>query len=500
MAISSTHPSQRPDLRAQLLRALDAETARSFDEAERGYRAVLETDPQNFVALDRLAVMHAGRGELVDALRLIEAATRANPSSAEIARDMGSVLERMGRLEEAKASFERALALRPQHAGTVYKSAHLLHKLGRYEEALATYDRAAAIAEGDAADYNDLGLALAAVGRRDEALAAFARAIGLDPSCADAHFNRALLYLLLGDFDRGWAEYEWRWRVGLGDGTSSTLPIADWTGEPVDGKTVYLYFEQGFGDAIMFVRYVPLVVARGANVLLCVRPHMRRLLDGMPGVTVSIPDDIGPMAQYKCPLLGLPRIFGTKIDTIPSDVPYIRAAPEWNEKWRGRIPRDGRLNVGLVWAGGRDHAGDRARTVGFERFAALLGDPRVRYVSLHAELRDRDAALMAAHPDIVHFGPELQDFADTAGVISHLDLVISVDTAVAHLASAMAKPVWILLPFSPDFRWLLDRDDSPWYPTARLFRQPHLGDWESVIARVREALASLMGRRLETGA
>ena len=314
MAISST-PSPRPDLRAQLLRALDAETARHFDEAERGYRAVLETDPQNFVALDRLAVMHAGRGELVDALRLIEAAMRANPFSAEIARDMGSVLERMGRLEEAKASFERALALRPRHAGTVYKSAHLLHKLGRYEEALATYDRAAAMAE-----------------------------------------------------------------------------------------------------------------------------------------------------------------------------------------WRGRIPRDGRLNVGLVWAGGRDYPGDRARTVGFERFAALLGDPRVRYISLHAELRDRDAALMAAHPDIMHFGPELQDFADTAGVISHLDLVISVDTAVAHLASAMAKPVWILLPFSPDFRWLLDRDDSPWYPTARLFRQPHVGDWESVIARVREALASLMDRHLETGA
>jgi ADP-heptose:LPS heptosyltransferase len=204
---------------------------------------------------------------------------------------------------------------------------------------------------------------------------------------------------------------------------------------------------------------------------------------------VGVPGDQGPKFQYMCPLLSLPRIFGTTIDTIPADVPYIHALPDRLEKWKSRVPQDARLKVGLVWAGGGGFAGDRARSIGLRQVAPLLGDPRIRYVSLHAELREDDAAVMAAYPEIVHFGADLQDFADTAAVISRLDLVISVDTAVAHLAGAMARPVWILLPFAPDFRWLLEREDSPWYPTARLFRQPRMGDWASVIARVGDALA-----------
>jgi Flp pilus assembly protein TadD len=448
-----------PDVRDQLMRALDAETAGKLEEADRLYRAVLELDPTNFAALNRRAIMCSTRGEHVEALRLIQAAMRSNPASGETASDMGVILERMGRIDEATASYERALVLRP--------------------------DQPVA--------HNRRGVALAAKGRYREAIAAFTRAIEINPSYAEPRFYRALAYLLLGDFVTGWDEYEWRWALANAKGARPDFPVPDWNGEPLAGKAIYLYIEQGLGDAIMFARYAPLVAARGARVLLCVRPPLKSLLASMPGVTVGVPGDEGPHFQYMCPLLSLPRIFKTNIDSIPADVPYVHALPDRLEKWKPRIPQDGRLKVGVAWAGGRDFVADHVRTVGLERFAPLLGDPRVCYVSLQTELRADDTALMAAHPEIVHFGSELEDFADTAAVISQLDLVISVDTAVAHLAGAMAKPVWILLPFAPDFRWLLEREDSPWYPTARLFRQPRMGDWASVIARVRGALAAQAG-------
>jgi len=443
-----------PDVRPQLMRALELDTAGKTAEAEELYRAVLKADPHNFAALNRRAVLCALRGELVEALRLIQAAVRANPKAGGTASDMGFILEQLGRLDEAKVVYERALALRPDQA----------------------------------VPHNGRGVALCAEGRYAEAIAAFTRAIEIDPGFAIARLHRALAYLVTGRFAEGWDDYEWRWTAY--DAGRPDLPIPDWNGEPLAGKAIYLFTEQGFGDAIMFARYAPLVAARGATVLFCVRPPVKALLSNMPGVVVGVPGDAGPRCDYMCALVSLPRVFKTGLDSIPANVPYIHPLPERLAKWQGRIPQDDRLKVGLVWAGGREFKGDRNRTIAFRQLEPLLGDPRICYVSLHTELREEDAPLMAAHPDIIHFGSELQDFADTAAVIAQLDLVVSVDTAVAHLAGAMAKPVWLLLPFNPDFRWLLGRDDSPWYPTARLFRQPTPGDWRSVIARVREALAA----------
>jgi Tfp pilus assembly protein PilF len=449
-------PQPPPDVRAQLMRALDLDTAGRSAEADALYRAVLELDPQNFAALNRRAVLCAERGELAEALRLIEAAVRAKPTVGEIISDMGVILERMGRLDEAMATYERALSL----------NANL------------------PVAQ------NGRGLALCAQGRYEEAIAAFTRAVELDPGYAQGRFHRALAYLVTGRFKQGWDDYEWRWASPKSKAARPSYPIPDWNGEPLGGKAIYLYVEQGYGDAIMFARYAPMVAARGATVLFCVRPALKELLSGLPGVQVGVEGDSGPRCDYMCPLLSLPRIFKTDLATIPAGVPYIHPAPERAARWRARLPRDGRLNVGLVWAGGRDFAGDRQRTIGLAAMRPLLGNARIRYVSLHTELREEDMPPMGAHPEIIHFGAELEDFADTAAAIAQLDLVISVDTAVAHLAGAMGKPVWILLPFNPDFRWLLLRDDSPWYPTARLFRQPVAGDWTSVIARVREALAT----------
>jgi Flp pilus assembly protein TadD len=485
-----------PDVRPQLMQALDAETAGKIAEAERLYRAVLAIDPQNFAALNRQAVLCAGRGEKVEALRLIQAAMKANPASGETAADMGVILEGLGRIEEAIACYDRALVLRPKHPAALFNRGASLAKLRQYEKAIASYDKAIAVAPRHFEAHNGRGLALAEIGRHAEAIAAFTRAIEIDPSYKDAHFHRSLARLVLGEFEAGWDEYEWRWSIGDAKGMRPDYAIPDWNGEPLAGKTIYLYIEQGFGDAIMFVRYAPLVAAQGAKVLLCVRPPMKALLAGMNGIVVGVPGEQGPAFQYMCPLLSLPRILKTRIDTIPADVPYIHAVPDRVAKWESRIPDDGKLKVGLVWAGGRDFGGDRARTIGLEQFAPLLGDPHICYVSLHAELRDNDAATLRQHPEIIHFGADLQDFADTAAVISRLDLVISVDTAVAHLAGAMAKPVWILLPFAPDFRWMLGREDSPWYPTARLFRQSQIGDWASVIARVRNALGDRVEARI----
>jgi Flp pilus assembly protein TadD len=445
-----------PDARLQLMRALDLDTAGKSAEADALYRAVLEVDPQNFAALNRRAVLCAERGELPEALRLIEAAVRAKPTVGEIMSDMGVILERMGRLDEAMATYDRALAL----------------------------NAALPVAQ------NGRGLALCAQGRYEEAIAAFTRAVEIDPGYAQGHFHRALAYLVTGRFKEGWEGYEWRWASPKSKAARPSYQIPDWNGEPIAGKAIYLYVEQGYGDAIMFARYAPMVAARGATVLFCVRPALKELLRGLPGVQIGVEGDTGPRCDYMCPLLSLPRIFKTDFATIPATVPYIHAAPERVARWQARIPRDGRFNVGFVWAGGRDYAGDRHRTIGLDAMRPLLGEARIRYVSLHTELRQEDAPLMAAHPEIMHFGEELKDFADTAAAIAQLDLVISVDTAVAHLAGAMGRPVWILLPFNPDFRWLLGRDDSPWYPTARLFRQPTAGDWTRVIAHVREALAA----------
>jgi len=451
-----------PDVRPQLMQALDLDTAGKAAEADALYRAVLKVDPQNFAALNRRAVLAAQRGELADALRLIQAAVRAKPTVGEIVADMGVILERLGRLDEAMTTYERALALQPNQPVA----------------------------------HNGLGLALCAKGRYAEAIAAFTRAIELDPGYVKGRFHRGLANLVTGQFAQGWDDYEWRWASGEAKTARPPFPIPDWNGEPLAGKAIYLYIEQGYGDAIMFARYAPMVAARGATVLFCVRPALKELLSGLPNVQVGVVGDSGPRCDYMCALLSFPRVFKTDLASIPADVPYIHAAPERAARWQAHIRRDGRLNVGLVWAGGRDFAGDRQRTVGLKAMLPLLGDARIRYVSLHTELREEDAALVAAHPEILHFGSELKDFAETAAAIAQLDLVISVDTAVAHLAGAMAKPVWILLPFNPDFRWLLGREDSPWYPTARLFRQPTAGDWPSVVARVREALAARVQARV----
>jgi hypothetical protein len=363
--------------------------------------------------------------------------------------------------------------------------------LGRLEEALESYARARAIKPDYAEALYNQGNALVMLGRHREALASYERALAIKPDHAEAQWNQGLARLRLGDFRAGWKQYEWRWQRP--DGVKSQRSFAQpvWTGQQsLQGKTILLHAEQGLGDTIQFVRYATLVARRGAKVMLEVQRTLKGLLARVEGVAgiVGRGEEL-PAFDLHCPLLSLPLAFGTELSSIPASVPYLAATDDRIETWSARLPPRKGLRVGIAWSGNAKHKDDRNRSIALARLAHLFAAPGVQFVSLQKDARDGEAEVLRDIPGFLDLGPELKDFADTAALISLIDLVISVDTSTAHLAGAMGKPVWVLLPFSPDWRWLLEREDSPWYPTARLFRQPMIGDWESVIGRMRRELA-----------
>ena len=417
-----------------LAQALALENEGRRFEADATYRAVLDTDRKNSFALYRLGILAELRGEYETALGLIELALKAHPKHARATNDYAAILLAHG---------------------------NLLMELGRIREAVT----------------------------------AFFRSCALNPNEPVAQFHEALCRLMLGDFAAGWRKYEWRWQANNAAPILTHAGRARWTGaESLDGKTIFLAPEQGFGDTLMFVRYAPLLAQRGAKVTVGVHAPLTALVATMAGITVMSDGDKMSTADFQCSLLNLPGALKTDLSNIPANVPYLRTVAAYDDKWRGSVPRDRRLRVGLVWAGGHQFDRDDKRSIRLTDFSGLLSNPDITFVSLQRDVRDYDAATLAKYPDLLHFGERLQDFSDTASVIAQLDLVISVDTSVAHLAGALGKPLWMLLPFVPDFRWLLERDDSPWYPSARLFRQPRIGDWASVIERVRGELATLASR------
>jgi tetratricopeptide (TPR) repeat protein len=340
------------------------------------------------------------------------------------------------------------------------------------------------------------GNALRYLGRFDEAIASFDRALAIEPELAEAHWNKGLLLLSRGDFENGLAEYEWRWRRE-DEFKPRDFAQPQWQGGDLAGKTILLHAEQGFGDSIQFLRYVPLVVAKGARVVLELPDALMPLVGRIDGVITMVGRGQRlPDFDLHCPLLSLPLAFGTTLSSIPPFTPYLQPPAERMTKWRVLIPRTGRPRVGLVWSGKPSHKNDRNRSIAFVRLSPLLARPGIDFVSLQREYRESDRASLATFPNLLRLDAALSDFADTAAVIESLDLVITVDTAVAHLAGAMGKPVWILLSAVLDWRWLLEREDSPWYPTARLFRQTEIGRWDSVINRVALELGSYFSGRL----
>ena len=384
----------------------------------------------------------------------------------------------------------RRWRIAPGHPLALYNRGNALSALGRERDALAAYDGALAAAPNYPNAWANRGMALAALNRHQDALASYGRALALQPDNADVHFNAALSLLTMGDYTRGLTEYEWRWkRAGMGARKDLRKPL--WLGEtPLAGKTILLHAEQGLGDTVMFARYAPLLARDGARVVLEVQPELKGLLAGLEGVAAVVArGEPLPPFDVHCPLTSLPLACKTELSKVPADIPYLHASETLIAKWRSRLDGVPAPYVALAWSGRATHVNDRNRSLSLSQLEPLLEADDVRFVSIQHELRPADAEILAREPRIAHLGAELADFTDTAAVLSLADLVICVDTSIAHVAGALGRPTWLLLPFQPDWRWTLERETSPWYPAMRLFRQPAPGEWATVIAQVREQLA-----------
>lgn len=441
---------------------------------------------------------HYNMGNALRALHRYEAALACyrqaishEPDYVKAHNNLGITLNALGRSDEAIAHYEKIIALEPSFAGAYVNYGNALQALNRPNDALVHYRRAIAINPRYVDAYSNMGHALYALNRHEEALGWFARATAVDPQHPDAHWNEALTRLALGEFETGWRKYEWRWRnptLGL---VQRTMQVPTWLGqEDIAGKTILIHAEQGFGDALQFARYVPLVARRGARIIFEVHPPLVSLLAGLAGVAVICAHgDALPPFDRHCPLMSLPLALGTAGTwEIPSHTPYIASPTGRFDKWCKRLPQDGRPRIGIVWRGNPAHKNDRNRSLSLDIVCPLLCDAGQHFIALQKDIDRKEAAVLASFENVTILGATLKDFADTAAVVAQLDLVITADTAVAHLAGTMGKPVWILLPFAADWRWLVGREDSPWYPSARLFRQPTIGDWHSVVARVRRAI------------
>ena len=425
-----------------------------------------------------------------EALAELEVVLARKPQHFEARLNSGLAQAKLENPECALADFDSALALVPQHPVAHFNRGVVLIKLGRYAEAVAANERAIAAAPDYVAAWLNRGMALAQLRRFEEAIASYGEVLARRKDNADAHFNRALALLTTGDYRRGFEDYEWRWRR-TGVPAPKNRGRRLWLGEfPLAGKTILLHAEQGLGDTIQFARYAPLVAAQGAKVVLEVQPELKSLLSRLDGVTAVVArGEAPPPFDVHCPLGSLPLARKTELPVVPAPIPYLSADHAHLQKWSARIKKLPHPRIALAWAGNPAHDNDRNRSIALSALAPLLAMP-ASFISIQRDVRSADVAQLAATAQLTHLGGELADLNDTAGVLAMCDLLITVDTAPAHLAGAMGRPVWVLVPFAPDWRWMLDGEITPWYPSARVFRQSALADWNAVIARAAAALQS----------
>ncbi len=454
-----------------------------IEEAIQHYNEAIETDPGLLDAYFELGVLCQVMGCYDDAESSYRKVVELNPDHLKALINLGDVLRLKGDADEAISLFNRALEIKPDYAPAYNNLGIAFAKKQDIDNALLNYKKAVELDEEFAEAHNNLGMALHDASQFREAEYRFRKAIQINGDFAEARFNLASVLLLSGQFREGWNEYEWRLKLRE---FGRAIPGNYWDGEDAAGKSILLIGEQGFGDVIQFMRYAPLVAEKGAAVLLACQRELSALLGGAKGVSRVIPfEEALPPANFECCLLSLPRIFGTTIDNIPSAVPYITADALSVQRWKSYLANDqAKLRVGLAWTGDPSYRKDYLRSVRLGDLMPLLKMRDIYFYRLQKG-KFADAELAAgSEPNLVDLTYLMQDFSDSAALIANLDLIISVDTAVAHLAGAMGKPVWTLLPFVPDWRWMLERQDSPWYPTMRLFRQPSPGDWGTVIDRV----------------
>ena len=467
-----------------------------FDHALLSFQHVLELDPRHQRAACKCGILLNQLGRFEEAITHFDLADQALPNHAPTLQGRARALFNLKRFEAALADSRRAYAFAPGSADICNCIGACLQLLGREDQALPWFDKTLALVPNDVLALNNKAFALSQTQRFDEALAFYHHIKTVHPNDATTDWNLALLQLLRGNFDAGWAGRESRW-TKTDPFPYPTFSQPMWLGEvPIAGKTILIHRDEGLGDTIQFARYVPMVAALGARVILVVERPLHPLLSGLSGVSqcLALTDDPLPAFDMHCPMGSLPLAFATRLDTIPSATSYLPPPSEARLRaWGQRLgPRD-RPRVGLVWSGNPDHKNDVNRSTSLRLLSRIL-DVDLTFISLQKDPRASDKALLA-QTEIVDLTTHLTDFAETAALVSCLDLVITVDTSIAHLAGALGRPTWILLPWTPDYRWLLDRDDSPWYPTMRLFRQTATRDYASVLDRVRSELIRLISAR-----
>jgi Flp pilus assembly protein TadD len=458
--------------------------------------------PSVQVPLDELLyVAHefSEAGRLQDAERILNHILSAAPDEVRALHAQGVLLFRTGRHEAAAETIERAIDLAPDATAFRRNLCPIYERLGRHDDALRVGHEVLATTPNDLQTLHNLALSHYRKLELDQCIALARRALALDPAAPGPHLQLAEALLLRGEFASGFAEYEWRYQVA---GAVPPLPPncrPQWDGTPLVDATLLLIADQGFGDSIQFARYIPWACGRCSRVVIAADPNLHPLIRQVQPALELVErwDRCPPFAAY-CPLSGLPRLHGTTLGTIPRETPYLHADPASVEVWRARLHdllQPGTLRIGVAWAGRPTHNNDHSRSMSLEAFAAIAAMDGISLVSLQKGPAQQAIANYFDRAALLNLGAEISDFVDTMAIIEALDLVVCVDTAVAHLAGAMGKPVWILLPYAPDWRWLLGRSDSPWYPTARLFRQSSPGDWANVARRIAEALSVLSQRR-----
>lgn len=453
------------------------------------FQRVLEIQPGDAEAHNYLGQVRHERGEGGQALQFYLEALRLRPDYVEVLSNLGALMMEMNELESAEVLLRRAYQLAPGFKCASTNLGTLLSRRGRFVEAFETFRKVLLSDPQDPTALCSMGFALDALGDLEGARAAFELALKTEPNSALARFNLSSHFLLAGNFAEGWSCYERRWELRQFTGKPRTYAQPRWRNEDIAGTSVLLYAEQGFGDTLQFVRYALILVERGARVLLETQAPLVPLLCTLhPKVQVlARNDETAPDTDWHCPLLSLPYVLGTDLSNIPAAVPYVYPDEEKAKLWAEQN-RTQTFRVGVVWSGNPGHARDRLRSIPFEEFSRLFLTPQVHFYSLQKGPAAKYAKDAGPNAGLLDLEPFLLDFTDTAAVITNLDLVITVDTAVGHLAGAMGKPVWILLAHAPDWRWLKERSDSPWYPTARLFRQGSPGSWADVLDRVKSAL------------
>ncbi len=469
----------------------------NYDFAIRYIEKSLRLYPNNANAYYILGKIYQEKGQIEESIHCYKKVIKYDPLFALAYFNLGETLQDEGRLDEAVTFYRRVLELNPNCADACNNIGIILNEKGQYDEAIKCYQKALQLNPNFESPYNNLAIVFKNKGNLDEAIKHYQKALQLNPTHAVIHYGLSMTFLLNGNFQEGLKEYEWRWKTKDFIQYCRNFPKPLWNGSEIKGLTILLQYEQGLGDTIQFIRYAPLIAQKGAKVIVDCQRELVSLIKNAEGIQrVIMQGEELPEFDVYCPLLSLPLIFNATLETIPSKVPYIMVESLLAQKWKDKIQYDNScIKIGLVWAGKPEHKNDRNRSCPLDVFSPLS---ELRDVSFYS-LQKGEAAKQAENPPrgmkLIDYTEEISDFSDTAALIENLDLVLSVDTSVVHLAGALGKPVWTLLPFAPDWRWMLNRDDSPWYPTIRLFRQPIPGDWNSVIEKVSEEIQKLVSSK-----